>query len=88
MNFLLFTDDKDIPPAPVFAMLTTDGVLCTYQMVNQSPAALNSIPTLLTPAQPLPNDPPKRGTSIAPTPAHVAAPAAPTKPVFNFGGNY
>ncbi|XP_065647139.1 nuclear pore complex protein Nup214 isoform X2 [Hydra vulgaris] len=28
-------DDKEIPASPVFFMLSTDGVLCAYQMVNQ-----------------------------------------------------
>ncbi|XP_057290026.1 nuclear pore complex protein DDB_G0274915-like [Hydractinia symbiolongicarpus] len=75
-------DDKELPPAPVYVMLSTDGVLCSYRMVNQFPQTDHSI---LTQVQPFPTTKPRRGTpsSFAAPSTAIPAPSNAMPPPFN-----
>uniref|UniRef100_A0A8C7XN35 Nuclear pore complex protein Nup214 n=1 Tax=Oryzias sinensis TaxID=183150 RepID=A0A8C7XN35_9TELE len=48
---IYITDEKTLPPAPTLMMLSTEGLLCSFALVNQNPGAkqLVSPPTMLTP---------------------------------------
>ncbi|KAM9841057.1 nuclear pore complex protein Nup214 [Aulostomus maculatus] len=90
------SDEKILPPAPTMLMLSTEGVLCPFALLNHNPGVKQLItpPTTLTlEGERLPKpgslviQPPKSGASIPSMPAVFpnlgltsAAPAAPPAP--------
>ena len=44
--------EKKLPPAPIMMLLSTDGVLCPFYMINQTPNANVSIMKRLEPLPP------------------------------------
>ncbi|XP_066923765.1 nuclear pore complex protein Nup214-like [Clytia hemisphaerica] len=67
-------DDRELPPAPIFCMLNTDGILCTYQMINKFPDIKHDF---IVPPTPLPSGEPRRGQeSSAPKPLFGGSSAA------------
>uniref|UniRef100_A0A8C5IT38 Nuclear pore complex protein Nup214 n=1 Tax=Junco hyemalis TaxID=40217 RepID=A0A8C5IT38_JUNHY len=85
---IVISDEKILAPAPVLILLSTDGVLCPFHMINQNPGvkslivtpeplqvAGERVPKAAGSAATSPTTPP---TSLKPDTAPAAAPTVPT----------
>ncbi|KAL2100309.1 hypothetical protein ACEWY4_004703 [Coilia grayii] len=72
------SDDKKLPAAPTLMLLSTDGVLCPFSLINMNPGAKQ----LVTPVTSLPLEgerPPSAGATPAAPPSQKAPPNAPLR---------
>uniref|UniRef100_A0A8C7XMW7 Nuclear pore complex protein Nup214 n=1 Tax=Oryzias sinensis TaxID=183150 RepID=A0A8C7XMW7_9TELE len=87
---IYITDEKTLPPAPTLMMLSTEGLLCSFALVNQNPGAkqLVSPPTMLTPEGERLPKPGERAVmervagSVATAPAKIPAAVPSAPPAF------
>ncbi|XP_053329266.1 nuclear pore complex protein Nup214 [Spea bombifrons] len=76
---IAISEEKTLPPTPILLILSTDGVLCPFHMINLNPG----VKSLNTPLEQLAIEgerQPITGGSGFTVPSSAAAPVAPSKP--------
>ncbi|XP_043914125.1 nuclear pore complex protein Nup214 [Protopterus annectens] len=80
---IYISDEKTLPPAPILMLLSTDGVLCPFYLINSNPGAKS----LVRPAQNLPSDGerlPKAGFASPPSSTASTVPKSETSVMATF----